>query len=519
VHTELRMFGMWQTLIIILVTFIIIIGAAVVTTMLTSSDSDNYLQERATILSREESTFYGHNVNLTAKEILVNKILLKEKTEELIVGYKNSSNFLPSVHFFQAKDRIDKSPVFAIIKKMPKAMSLHTHLLAGVSADFLIKEISYRDNLYGGYFRDTFKLKFLADPQDDDRCNWTLISDMRLNQTAPVFDIWLREQLLLNVENPNDAYPSAESVWGKFKKIFTTVYDLLSYKPVFQEYIYKLLQELYDDNVMYTELRGTMMPLYELDGRTYSNQQFFEIFIETVNKFKAKHPRFIGVRYIHSIYRGVNEDVLRTGLDDIIKMKQLFPDFISGFDFVGFESEGKSIVDYRAQLLEAKKHLKFFFHAGETNWFGHVDLNLLDAILLNATRIGHGFAAVKHPALLKLGKERNIPFEICPISNQVLMLNEDPKNHPAAILMAIDYPLVICNDDPSIWNATGLSYDWYVAFMAMTPKTSGIEVLKQFAINSIVYSAMEAQEKKRAMEQWKTQWSEFLDNVLSEKSD
>jgi hypothetical protein len=120
VHTELRMFGMWQTLIIILVTFIIIIGAAVVTTMLTSSDSDNYLQERATILSREESTFYGHNVNLTAKEILVNKILLKEKTEELTVGYKNSSNFLPSVHFFQAKDRIDKSPVFTIIKKCLK---------------------------------------------------------------------------------------------------------------------------------------------------------------------------------------------------------------------------------------------------------------------------------------------------------------------------------------------------------------------------------------------------------------
>jgi adenosine deaminase CECR1 len=48
-----------------------------------------------------------------------------------------------------------------------------------------------------------------------------------------------------------------------------------------------------------------------------------------------------------------------------------------------------------------------------------VDYNLFDAILLNATRIGHAYAVIKHPKLLKLLKEKDIPVEVNPISNQV----------------------------------------------------------------------------------------------------
>lgn len=51
--------------------------------------------------------------------------------------------------------------------------------------------------------------------------------------------------------------------------------------------------------------------------------------------------------------------------------------------------------------------------------FGSTDENILFAILLNTTRIGHAFALTKHPRLMAMVKKRDIAIEVNPISNQV----------------------------------------------------------------------------------------------------
>lgn len=120
------------------------------------------------------------------------------------------------------------------------------------------------------------------------------------------------------------------------------------------------------------------------------------------------------------------------------------------------------------------------------DWYGtSIDYNLLDAMLLNTTRIGHGYALLKHPVLWNSIKNRDIAIEINPLSNQILRLVNDLRNHPAAFYISENIPIVISNDDPGFWNAKGLSYDFYYAFMSFTPADAGIKVLKQLVLNSI----------------------------------
>lgn len=121
-----------------------------------------------------------------------------------------------------------------------------------------------------------------------------------------------------------------------------------------------------------------------------------------------------------------------------------------------------------------------------SDWYGtSTDLNILDAILHRTKRIGHGYSLDKHPILMKMVKELDIGIEVLPISNQVLGLVMDLRNHPAAIYLSQNLPMVIANDDPGFWGAKGLSYDYYYALMSFAPYDAGLDVLKQLVLNSI----------------------------------
>lgn len=209
-------------------------------------------------------------------------------------------------------------------------------------------------------------------------------------------------------------------------------------------------------------------------------------------------------------------DELKNVINETNKMKLKFPDFFAGFDLVGQEDKGIPLITYADELKKMSNDIQMYFHAGETNWYGvSIDENLLDAVLLGAKRIGHGFAIVKHPKVLKLMREKNIAIEICPISNQVLGLVKDLRNHPANILFSEGYPVVVSNDDPGIWGGKALSYDFYEAFMSLMSRNADIRALKQLAMNSITYSSLSEDKKIKAMDLFNQKWLVFIDELNS----
>lgn len=51
------------------------------------------------------------------------------------------------------------------------------------------------------------------------------------------------------------------SVWKHFQNMFTTVNGIFSYVPTYIAYHRRLLEELYEDNVMYLEMRSGLSPV------------------------------------------------------------------------------------------------------------------------------------------------------------------------------------------------------------------------------------------------------------------
>lgn len=140
--------------------------------------------------------------------------------------------------------------------------------------------------------------------------------------------------------------------------------------------------------------------------------------------------------------------------------------------------------------------------------------NQIDAILMGSRRIGHGYALAKHPKIIDLVKSKDIAVEVNPISNQVLKLVDDYRNHPASVLLAQNVPVVISSDDPSFWEATPLSHDFYMAFLGIASRHSDLRVLKKFAINSILYSSLDGLEKVEALMKWQTKWDQFIEDLV-----
>ncbi|XP_060759496.1 adenosine deaminase 2-A-like [Neoarius graeffei] len=175
------------------------------------------------------------------------------------------------------------------------------------------------------------------------------------------------------------------------------------------------------------------------------------------------------------------------------------------------------VMQWIVVLLHGKKVLDLNLLPYNIDWrpvqglYGtDVDRNILDALYFNTTHIGHGFALAHHPLAKELSRKLGVPVEVCPISNQVLKLVSDLRNHPAAVLMSEGHPMVVSSDDPALLGTTGLTYDFYEVFVGIGGLSANVGTLKELAMNSIRYSSLPAVLKDKAMALWQQKWNKFI---------
>lgn len=481
---------------------------------------EEYKKLRSKFVENEESRGFGSQIKLTTDETIANEVIMAAKAREFIEGLQVPHLFNPSQHFFSVLEKIRQSELFQLLEKMPKGGVLHAHDTALCSTNYIVKNLTYKEDLWvcSNGFPDAQLFLFSKNrPKDDSSkgvlCSWELVSKLRQKHGSEEFDEYLKGRLSLY---PTKKFDDVNAAWKQFGKIFQLLDGLLFYAPVWAEYYYQALTEFYADGVLYLEFRTTLPTLYDMENTPYTNIDTARIYEETYKRFKAANPGFIGSKLIYAPQRNVKTLDVRKYIETAIKLKEQFPNFFAGFDLVGQEEMGKPLIDFIDVLLQIPDDINFYFHAGETNWYGEtVDENLIDAVLLGTKRIGHGFALVKHPAVLDQLKENDIAVEVNPISNQVLQLITDLRNHPSSHLFADNYPVVISCDDPSFWRASPLSHDFYVAFLGIASAHADLRLLKQLAINSIKYSALSNDEKNQAFVVWEAKWNDYITKVAS----
>ncbi|XP_034827621.1 adenosine deaminase AGSA-like [Maniola hyperantus] len=475
---------------------------------------DDYKAERAKIVRDEALLSVGGNSTLTDKESDVNNCLMQRKFREVDYGFNNPQKFKLSRHFFSYKDDIRTSRVYKIIKDLPKGAALHIHDMGILGPDYILN-LTYTDHLYICFKKDDVLFRFSDNtPSIPCKNKWKLISDARRssNNTAS-FDAKLRKYFTMYVDNPDVVYPSIKESWGSFVKYFERVVSLLTYRPIWEQYCYEVLRKFREDNIMYVEFRSVLPNLYELDGTVYDPIVTAKCYKKIFNQFKKDHPDFLGAKLIYAPIRGINRDQLDEYLRLARAIKADMPDVFAGFDLVGQEDLGSPLIEFIPQLLAASKDLDYFFHAGETDWYGtSTDENLIDAILLGAKRLGHAYALPKHPLLMKEVIERDIGVEVNLISNNVLSLVRDVRNHPLSGFLASGMPVVLSSDDPGIWEADPLSDDFYVAFVGVASRLSDLRLLKHLAFNSIKYSSLKGSAKVNAIVKFTERWDTFIEN-------
>ncbi|XP_035140609.1 adenosine deaminase 2 isoform X4 [Callithrix jacchus] len=480
-------------------------------------------ETREHLLTKEKMMQLGGQLVLNIKEERANEKLMTLKVTEMKEAMKTLL-FPPSMHFFRAKHLIDRSQVFNILRMMPKGAALHLHDIGIVTMDWLVRNVTYRPHCHICFTtKGIVQFRFAhPTPRTSEECpKWILLEDYRRRvQNVTDFDDSLLRNFTLVTQHPEVIYTDQNAVWSKFKTIFSTISGLIHYAPVFRDYVFQSMQEFYEDNVLYMEIRARLLPVYELSGEQHDIQWSVKGYQEVAEKFVETHPEFIGIKIIYSDHRSKDVTVIAGSIRTAMGLRTKFPTVVAGFDLVGREDTGHSLHYHnRALMIPAKDGVKlpYFFHAGETDWQGtSIDKNILDALMLNTTRIGHGFALNKHPALRAYSRKKDVPVEVCPISNQVLKLVSDLRNHPAATLMATGHPMVISSDDPAIFGAKGLSYDFYEVFMGIGGMKADLRTLKQLAINSIKYSSLLETEKNTFMAVWKKRWDKFIAHVATD---
>ncbi|KAK7426610.1 hypothetical protein QQZ08_006940 [Neonectria magnoliae] len=460
-------------------------------------------------------------------------------------------------HFLSNLPLINQTALFDVTRNMPKGAHLHIHFNACLAPNVLLNIAKGMDRMFitsniplvpddGCVSLDQCEIQFsLMSPEKE--CPGDLFSPKYESRQTMQFrkflkrfpqhypqttaDEWLLNKLMFDEQETHNHLQTSSGAWEKFNGRTRMMKGLFNYETAYKKYTRLCLEDFLRDNIQYAEIRPNFMTnnqLYHDDGTgPIDNWGIMKIIIDEVEAFKAEVARerksFVGLKVIYCTPRSFQSKDVKAALDECREFKKRWPQWIAGFDLVGEEAKGRPLKDFIPELLDFQKkcrqeklEIPFLFHCGETLDMGtDTDRNLVDALLLDSKRIGHGFALAKHPYIMQLMKERSICLEVCPISNEVLGLTPRVNGHAMYQLLANNVHCTVSSDNGTLFRSS-LSHDFYQVMVGKDDM--GLYGWKQLILWSLQHACLDEAEFAEVSTQWEAKWKEFL-RWLIEKYD
>ncbi len=263
----------------------------------------------------------------------------------------------------------------------------------------------------------------------------------------------------------------------------------------FEEIAYQVLGNLHKQNVRYVEA-------FYAPG-DYGRQGLSVTGItECLIKGKKKAYRDFGIQseLIVDLVRDHGPEIGRQ------RLEELKPYLGKGLIGIGLGGSEQSFPapPYAIVYQEAKKRgFRLTAHAGEA-----AGADSIWAVIkkLEVERIGHGVRANEDPQLVSLLKERQIPLELCVISNVRTSVCADLESHPIKQYFQQGLMVTVNSDDPTMFN-TSINQE----YLALAQKLGfTIRDLKSLSMNGIRASFMSERNKELMKSQFEKEWEQIL---------
>jgi|TARA_R110002003_G_scaffold112_9_gene9604 adenosine deaminase CECR1 len=272
----------------------------------------------------------------TAQEAcaIVSQIRFQEQQTLWTKEYEDSLltehvDVFPGMMFSLAKERMEKSKLWQIVKRMPKGALLHCHLEAMVDLDWALEEAFSTEGICviadGAITTEQqrrktgFSFTYSKTAKDDDSMwtdEYTANTPIPINAAATSFPYggragfieWIRSRVTITKSEHLSHHEGPNEVWRKFMSCFPILGSLIYYEPIFRKFVRKMCKQLLDDGVYYVDMRSAFYTPYRSVGEENWDEGWFNMLAdmeEEIIDFKKSEEGkdFWGARMIWTTIR------------------------------------------------------------------------------------------------------------------------------------------------------------------------------------------------------------------------